>query len=87
MALISLIVAMIVIMLLFKGAKMRALITNLAKQKSVKALTEGKVICSNYEYWIIIAWLSLILLGNIFLIVEKVHKNAKFLKTLVFKYH
>ena len=64
MALISLIVAMIVIMLLFKGAKMWALITNLAIQKSVKALTEGKEICCNYEYWIKIAWLSLLLLGN-----------------------
>ena len=41
-ALISLIVAIIVIMLLFKGAKMWALITNLAMQKSVNALTEGK---------------------------------------------
>ena len=46
MALISLIVAMIVIMLLFKGAKMEALITNLTMQKSVKALTAGKEICS-----------------------------------------
>ena len=42
MPLISLIVAMIVIIHLFKGAKMWALITNLAMQKSVKALTEGK---------------------------------------------
>ena len=42
MALILLIVTMIVIVLLFKGAKMRALITNLVMQKSVKALTEGK---------------------------------------------
>ena len=50
MALISLIVAIIVIMLLFKGVKMQALITNLAMQKSVKALTEGTEICSNYEY-------------------------------------
>ena len=58
MALISLIVAIIVIMILFKGAKMRALITNLAMQKSVKALTEGKEICSNYEYLIIISWLD-----------------------------
>ena len=80
MALISLIVAMIVIMLLFKGAKMRVLITNLAVEKSVKALTEGKEICSNYEYWIIIAWLSLILLGIMFLIIEKVHKMPIFRK-------
>ena len=45
MALVSLIVAIIVIMLLFKGAKMQALITNLAMQKSVKALTGGTGIC------------------------------------------
>ena len=41
---------------------MQALITNLAIQESVKALTEGKEICFNYENWIIITWLSLILL-------------------------
>ena len=54
MVLISLIVTIIVIMLLFKGAKMQALITNLAMQKCVKVLTAVKEICSNYEYWIII---------------------------------
>ena len=78
MALVLLIVAMIVIMLLFKGAKMWVVITNLAMQKSVKALTEGKEICSNYEYWIIIAWLSLILLGIMFLVIDKVHKMPIF---------
>ena len=46
MALILLVVPIIVFMLLFRGAKMRALVTNLAMQKSVKALTEGTVICS-----------------------------------------
>ena len=80
MALISLVVAIIVLMLLFKGAKMQALVTNLLMQKSVKALTEGTVICSNYEYWIIIAWLSLILLGVMFLVIEKVHKMPIFMK-------
>ena len=79
-ALISLIIAIIGIMLLFKGAKMQALITNLAMQKSVKALTEGNEICSNYEYWIIKTWLSLILLGVMFLIIEKVHKMPIFRK-------
>ena len=69
MALILLIVAMIVILILFKGARMQALITNLVMQKSVKALTEEREICSNYEYWIIITWLSLILLGVVFLII------------------
>ena len=74
MALILLVVALIVIMLLFKGAKMQALVTNLAVLKGVKALTEGIKIGTNYEYWIIIAWLSLILLSVMFLIIEKVHK-------------
>ena len=77
MALISL-VAIIVLMLLFKGAKMQVLVTNLAMQKRVKAVTEGTVICSNYEYWIIIAWLSLILLGVMLLVIEKVHKMPLF---------
>ena len=78
MALILLVVAIIVLMLLFKGAKMWASVTNLAMQKSVTALTEGTVIFSNYEYWIIIAWLSLILLGVMFLVIEKVHKMPIF---------
>ena len=76
MALISLIVALIVIMLLFKGV----LVTNLAILKGVKALTEGTKFGTNYEYWIIIAWLSLILLGIMFLIIEKVHKMPIFRK-------
>ena len=49
-------------------------------QKSVKVLTEEKENCSNYEYWIIITWLTLILLGIIFLIIEKVHKMPIFQK-------
>ena len=71
---------MIVIMLLFKRAKMQVLITNLAMQESEKALTEGIEICSIYEYWIIIACLSLILLDIMFLIIEKVHKMPIFRK-------
>ena len=57
---------------------MQVLITNLAMQESVKVLTEEKENCSNYEYWIIIMWLTLILLGVIFLIIEKVHKMPIF---------
>ena len=49
-------------------------------QRSVKALTEEKENCSNYEYWIIIMLLTLILLGIIFLIIEKVHKMPIFQK-------
>ena len=82
MALILLIVAMTVILILFKGAKMWALITNLVMQISMKALTEEREICSNYEYWIIITWLSLILLGVVFLIIERAHQICKSLENI-----
>ena len=57
MAIISLIIVLIEIMIIFKGEKMRALVTNLAMIKGIKALTEETKIGINYEYWIIIAWL------------------------------
>ena len=80
MAVISLTVALIVIMLIFKGEKMQALVTNLAMIKGVKTLTEGTKCGTNYEYLIIIAWLSLISLGVMFLTIEKVHKMPIFRK-------
>ena len=80
MAVISLIVVLIVIMLIFKGEKMQALVTNLAVIKGVKALTEGTKSETNYEYWIIIAWLSLIIFVIMFLTIEKVYKMPVFTK-------
>ena len=80
MAIISLIIVLIVIMLIFKGEKMQALVTNLAMIKGVKALIEETKIGTNYEYWIIIAWLSLILIGIMFLTIEKLYKMPIFRK-------
>ena len=78
MAVIVLIVALIVFMLIFKGEKMWALVTNLAMLKGVKALTEGTKGGTNYEYWIIIAWLSLIVSGVVFFDYRKGAQNANF---------
>ena len=80
MAIISLIIVLIAIMLIFKGERMQALVTNLVMIKGVKALTEGTKSGVNYEYCIIIAWLSLILLGVMFLTIEKVYKMPIFRK-------
>ena len=80
MAIISLIIVLIIIILIFKGEKMRALVTNLAMIRGVKALIEDTKIGTNYEYWIIIAWLSLILIGVIFLTIEKLYKMPIFRK-------
>ena len=52
MAIISLIIVLIVIMLIFKGEKVQALVTNLAMIKGVKAIIEETKIGTNYEYWI-----------------------------------
>ena len=80
MAIILLIIVLIVIMLIFKGEKMRALVTNLAMIKGVKAIIEETKIGSNYEYWIIIAWLLLILIDVMFLTTEKLYKMPIFRK-------
>ena len=80
MAIISLIIVLIVIMLISKGEKMQALVTNLAMIKGVKALLEETKIGTDYEYWIIIAWLSLILIGIMFLTIEKLYKMPIFRK-------
>ena len=48
--------------------------------KGVKALVEETKIGTNYEYWINIAWLSLILMGVMFLTIEKIYKMPIFRK-------
>ena len=48
--------------------------------KGVKALIEGTKIGTNYKYWVMIAWLSLLLLGNMFFTIEKVYKMPIFRK-------
>ena len=80
MAVNSSIVVLIVIMLIFEGEKMQALVTNLAMMKGIKALTEGTKSGTNYKYWMVIAWLSLILLGIMFLTIETVYKMPVFRK-------
>ena len=63
MAVILVIIVFMVIKVIFKGEKMWALVTNLAMIKGVKAINEEIKNEINKEYWIIIIWLSLILLG------------------------
>ena len=80
MAIISLIIVLIVIMLIFKGEKMQALVTNLAMIKGVKAIIEETKIGTDYENWIIIAWLLLILIGVMFLTIKRLYKMPIFRK-------
>ena len=61
MAIITLIVMFIVIKLIFKGENMQTLLANLAMIRGAKAVTED-IETIDKEYWIIIIWLSLILM-------------------------
>ena len=79
MAVILVIVMFIVIKLIFKGEKMRALVTNLAMIRGVKAISE-EIETINKEYWIIIIWLSFILLCVLFLTIEKLYGMPMFRK-------
>ena len=53
---------------------------NLAMIKGVKAINEEIKNDVNKEYWIIKIWLSLILLGVLFLTIEKLHRMPIFRK-------
>ena len=80
MAVILVIILFIVIKLVFKGEKMQVLVTTLAMIKGVKAINEEIKNDIDKEYWIIITWLSLILLGVLFLTIEKLYRMPIFRK-------
>ena len=58
---------------------MQALVANLAMIRGVKAISK-KVETIDKEYWIIIIWLSFILLCVLFLTIEKLYRMAIFRK-------
>ena len=74
MAIISVMVMIIVIKLIFKGEKMQVLVANLATIRGVKAL-DKEIETIDKEYWIIIIWLSIILLCMLFLVIEKLYRT------------
>ena len=79
MAIISVIVMFIVIKLIFKGEKMQTLLANLAMIRGAKAITE-EIKTVDKEYWIILTWLSIILLCMLFLSIEKLYRMPMFRK-------
>ena len=79
MAVISVIIMFIVIKLICKGEKMQTLVANLAMIRGVKVINE-EIEAIDKEYWIIIIWLSLILLCVLFLTIEKLYRMPIFRK-------
>ena len=79
MAIISIIVMFLVIKVIFKGEEMKTLVANLAMIRGVKAISK-EVDAIDKEYWIIITWLSIILLCVLFLTIEKLYRMPLFRK-------
>ena len=79
MAIILVIAMFIVIKLIFKGEKLQTLVANLAMIRGVKAISK-EIEAIDKEYWIIIIWLSLILLCVLFLTMEKLYRMPMFRK-------
>ena len=79
MAIILVFIMFIVIKLIFKGEKIQALVANLATIRGVKALSK-EIETIDKEYWIIIIWLSLILLCILFLTIERLYRMPTFRK-------
>ena len=77
MAVILVIIMFIVIKLIFEGEKMQALVANLTMIRGAKAISE-EIETIDKEYWIIIIWLSFILLCILFLTIEKLYRMALF---------
>ena len=79
MAITLVIVMFIVIKLIFKGEKMQTLLANLAVIRGVKAVSK-EIETIDKEYWIIIIWLSFIILCVLFLTIEKLYRMPIFRK-------
>ena len=79
MALILVIIMFIVIKLIFKGEEMQTLVANLAMIRGVKAISK-EIEAIDKEYWIIIIWLSLIILCVLFLTIEKLYRMPMYRK-------
>ena len=79
MAVILVIIKIIVIKLIFKGEKMQAVVVNLAMIGGAKAISK-EIETIDKEYWIIIIWLTFILLCVLLLTIEKLYRMPIFRK-------
>ena len=77
-ALITLINALIVIYVLYRQSKLKALVTNIAMQriKAVEAADMNSMLCTCKTQWYIMGMLIIITLGMLYLVTNKIRKTS-----------
>ena len=77
-ALITLIIALIVIYVLYGQSKLKALVTNIAMQriKAVEAADTNNMLCTCKTQWYIMGMLIIITLGILYLVTNKIRKSS-----------
>ena len=77
-ALITLIIVLIVIYVLYRQSKLKALVTNIAMQriKAVEAADTNNMLCTCKTQWYITGMLIIITLGMLYLVTNKIRKSS-----------
>ena len=77
-ALITLIIMLIIIYLLYRQSKLKALVTNIAMQriKAVEAADMSGMLCTCKTQWYIMGMLIIITLGMLYLVTNKIRKTS-----------
>ena len=84
-ALITLIITLVIIYVMYGQSKLKALVTNIAMQqiKAVKATDVSDMLCMCKTQWYTMGMLIIITLGMLYLVTNKIRKQA-FLKDIGF---
>ena len=77
-ALITLIIMLIIIYVLYRQSKLKALVTNIAMQriKAVEAADTNGMLCTCKTQWYIMGMLIIITLGMLYLVTNKIRKTS-----------
>ena len=83
-ALITLIISLVIIYVMYRQSKLKALVTNIAMQwiKTVEAADVSDMLCTCKTQWYITGMLIIITLGMLYLVTNKIRKSSFFKECL-----
>ena len=79
-ALITLIIALVIIYVMYRQSKLKALVTNIVMQqiKTVEATDMSDMLCTCKTQWYIMGMSIIITLGMLYLVTNKMRKSSFF---------